>query len=136
MRFIRMLVGLLILLCLVPPLVLVAAALIGRWTGCEVDPDAPHACRLLGGDYGDYLYSLVRFGDNAGAAIARARGAAGELGAHRNCRVRGPEPAQEARASDASQLPEPRARIVRVLVRPILNQALKLAVDVGGKHDL
>jgi hypothetical protein len=70
MRFIRMLAGLLILLCLVPPLVLVAAALIGRWIGCEVDPDAPHACRLLGGDYGDILYSLVRFGDNAGAAIA------------------------------------------------------------------
>jgi hypothetical protein len=69
MRFIRMLAGLLILLCLVPPLVLVAAALIGRWTGCEVDPDAPHACRLLGGDYGDILYSLARFGDNAGAAI-------------------------------------------------------------------
>ena len=69
MRFIRMLAGLLILLCLVPPLVLVAAALIGRWTGCEVDADAPHACRLLGGDYGDILYSLVHFGDNAGAAI-------------------------------------------------------------------
>ncbi len=69
MRFFRMLAGLLILLCLIPPLVLVAAALIGRWTGCEVDPDAPHVCRLLGGDYGDILYSLVHFGDNAGAAI-------------------------------------------------------------------
>jgi hypothetical protein len=69
MRFIRMLAGLLILLCLIPPLVLVAAALIGRWTGCEVDPDAPHACRLLGGDYGDILYALAHFGDNTGAAI-------------------------------------------------------------------
>ena len=68
MRFIRMLAGLLVLLCLVPPLVLVAAALIGRWTGCDVDPDAPHVC-LLGGDYGDILYSLAHFGDNTGAAI-------------------------------------------------------------------
>ncbi len=136
MRFIRMLAGLLILLCLVPPLVLVAAALIGRWTGCEVDPDAPHACRLLGGDYGDILYSLAHFGDNAGAAIVALAAVSGKLGAHRNCRVRWPEPAQEACDSDASQLPEPRAWIVRVLVRPILDQALKLAVDVGGKHDL
>lgn len=69
MRFIRMLGGLLILLCLIPPLVLVTAALIGRWTGCEVDPDAPHACQLLGGDFGDLLYSLAHFGDNTGAAI-------------------------------------------------------------------
>jgi hypothetical protein len=69
MRFFRMLAGLLILLCLVPPLVLLAAVLIGRWTGCDVDPDAPHVCQLLGGDYGDILYALAHFGDNAGAAI-------------------------------------------------------------------
>ena len=48
---------------------LVAAALIGRWTGCDVDPDAPHACQLIGGDYGDILYALAHFGENAGAAI-------------------------------------------------------------------
>lgn len=69
MRFFRMLAILLIMLCLVPPLVLLAAVLIGRWTGCEVDPDAPHACRILGGDYGDILYALANFGANTGAAI-------------------------------------------------------------------
>lgn len=69
MRVFRRLAGLLILLCLVPPLVLLAAALIGRWTGCEADPDAPHACLMLGGDYGDVLYALAHFGENAGAAI-------------------------------------------------------------------
>ena len=69
MRFFRMLVGLVILLCLVPPSVLLAAALIGRWTGCDADPDAPHVCQMLGGDYGDILYAMAHFGENAGAAI-------------------------------------------------------------------
>ncbi len=69
MRFFRRLAGLLILLCLVPPLVLLGAALIGRWAGCDVDPDAPHVCQMLGGDYGDILYALAHFGDNAAAAI-------------------------------------------------------------------
>lgn len=69
MRFFRKLASLFILLCLVPPAVLLAAAFIGRWTGCEVDPDAPHMCQLLGGDYGDILYALANFGSNAGAAI-------------------------------------------------------------------
>jgi hypothetical protein len=69
MRIFRMLAGLLIFLSVIPPLVLVAAALIGRWTGCDVDPDAPHACQLIGGDYGDILYALAHFGENAGAAI-------------------------------------------------------------------
>ncbi len=69
MRLFRMLMGVLILLCLVPPLVLVAAALIGRWTGCEVDLDAPHVCQSIGGDYGGVLYSVARFGQNTGAAI-------------------------------------------------------------------
>ncbi len=69
MRFFRMLVGLVILLCLVPPSVLLAAALIGRWTGCDADPDAPHVCQMLGGDYGDILYAMAHFGENAAAAI-------------------------------------------------------------------
>ncbi len=62
MRFFRMLVSLLILLCLVPPLVLLAAALIARSLGCEIDPDAPAACPILGGDYGDILYAMTHFG--------------------------------------------------------------------------
>jgi hypothetical protein len=69
MRFIRMLAGLLVVLCVTPPLVLVAAILIGRWTGCEADPETPHACQLIGGDYGNILYALAHFGENAGAAI-------------------------------------------------------------------
>ncbi len=69
MRLFRKLMGVLILLCLVPPLVLVATALTGRWTGCEIDPDAPHACQLTGIDYGGILHSLARFGQNTGAAV-------------------------------------------------------------------
>ena len=111
-------------------------ALIGRWTGCEVDPDAPHACRLLGGDYGDILYSLVHFGDNAGAAIVALAALLVSWALIEIVEAIGRSPQQEACDSDAGQLPEPRAWIVRVLIRPILDQALKLAVDVGGKHDL
>jgi hypothetical protein len=70
MRFFRILAGLLILLCLVPALVLLAAVMIGRWTGCEPDPDAPHVCQVLGGDYGDILYALAHFGDRTGAALS------------------------------------------------------------------
>lgn len=62
MRAFRMFWGLLILLCLVPPLVLLAAALIARWLGCEIDPDSPVKCTVLGGDYGDGLYALTHFG--------------------------------------------------------------------------
>jgi len=62
MRFFRMLVSLLILLCLVPPLVLLAAAFLARSMGCELDPDAPAACQILGGDYGDILYAMAHFG--------------------------------------------------------------------------
>jgi hypothetical protein len=69
MRIFRMLAGLLILLCLVPPLVLVATVLTGRWTGCEADPDVPHACQMIGGDYGGILHAMAHFGQNAGAAI-------------------------------------------------------------------
>ncbi len=69
MRFFRKFASFLILLCLVPPAVLLAAVFIGRWTGCEADPDAPHVCQVLGGDYGDILYALANFGANTGAAI-------------------------------------------------------------------
>ncbi len=62
MRFFRMLAGLLILLCLVPPLVLLAAAFLARSIGCEIDPDAPVSCKILGGDYGDILYAMAHFG--------------------------------------------------------------------------
>ncbi len=69
MRLFRMLMGVLILLCLLPPLVLVAAVLAGRWTGCEADPDAPRTCQTIGGDFGGILHSLAHFGESAGAAI-------------------------------------------------------------------
>jgi hypothetical protein len=69
MRFIRMLAGLLVVLCVTPPLALVAAILIGRWTGCEADPETAHACHLIGGDYGGILYAVAHFGENAGAAL-------------------------------------------------------------------
>jgi hypothetical protein len=69
MRLFRKLMGVLIPLCLVPPLVLVAAALIGRWTGCRADPDAVHACQMIGGDYGGILFSMMRFGQNTGASL-------------------------------------------------------------------
>jgi hypothetical protein len=62
MRVFRAASVFLILLCLVPPLVLLIASMIARWSGCELDPDAPVACHILGGDYGDILYSMTHFG--------------------------------------------------------------------------
>jgi len=62
MRFFRMFVGLLVLLCLAPPLVLLVASFLARWAGCELDPDVPLACRILGGDYGDILQAMAHFG--------------------------------------------------------------------------
>ncbi len=70
MRFFRILAGLLSLLCLIPPLVLLVAVMLGRWAGCEPDPDAPHVCQVLGGDYGDILYALAHFGDHTDAALS------------------------------------------------------------------
>ncbi len=62
MRLFRMLAGFLILLCLAPPLVLLAASLIARWAGCQLDPDVEVACQMLGGNYGDILYDMTHFG--------------------------------------------------------------------------
>jgi hypothetical protein len=62
MRVFRTLIILLLLLCLVPPLSLLAAGLIARWAGCELDPNVPVTCTVLGGDYGGYLFGLVDFG--------------------------------------------------------------------------
>jgi hypothetical protein len=62
MRLIRMAILFLILLCLVPPLVLLMATLLARWTGCDLDPDVQVPCNVLGGDYGDILYSMNHFG--------------------------------------------------------------------------
>jgi hypothetical protein len=62
MRAFRMLTGLLILACLAPPLVLLAATLIARGAGCDIDPDVPVRCEILGGDYGDILYAMGHFG--------------------------------------------------------------------------
>ncbi|MGA7328842.1 MAG: hypothetical protein WBX25_31235 [Rhodomicrobium sp.] len=62
MRTVRLLVVLLILLCLVPPLTLVMAGVVARQAGCQLDPDAPVPCQILGGDYGDPIYTLTRFG--------------------------------------------------------------------------
>ncbi|MGO9543497.1 MAG: hypothetical protein ACLPPF_01690 [Rhodomicrobium sp.] len=65
MRIFRTLAGLLILLCLLPPLVLLAASLIARWAGCQLDPDVEVACQVLGGNYGDILYAMTHFGWHA-----------------------------------------------------------------------
>ena len=64
MRTFRFLILLLMLLCLVPPLSLLAAALIARWAGCELDlpPVTPIPCTILRGDYGDILFALADFG--------------------------------------------------------------------------
>jgi hypothetical protein len=65
MRLFRMIFLLLVLLCLVPPLVLLTASLVARWTGCDIDPDAQITCKVLGGDYGNVLYWMTHFGWNA-----------------------------------------------------------------------
>jgi hypothetical protein len=64
MRAFRILIILCMLLCLVPPLSLLAAGLIARWAGCELDlpPNTPLPCAILGGDYGNVLFALAEFG--------------------------------------------------------------------------
>lgn len=62
MRFLRTLIILSLLLCLVPPLSLLAAGLIARWAGCGLDPNMPVTCTILGSDYGGLLFTLVDFG--------------------------------------------------------------------------
>jgi hypothetical protein len=64
MRAFRTLIILGMLLCLVPPLSLLAAGLIARWAGCELDlpPNTPLPCSILGGDYGNVLFALAEFG--------------------------------------------------------------------------
>ena len=64
MRAFRTLIILLMLLCLVPPLSLLAAGLIARWAGCGLDlpPNTPLPCTILGGDYGNVLFALADFG--------------------------------------------------------------------------
>ena len=64
MRTFRFLILLLMLLCLVPPLSLLTAALAARWVGCDLDlpPVTPVPCTILGGDYGNILFALADFG--------------------------------------------------------------------------
>jgi hypothetical protein len=62
MRFFRTAVLFLILLCLVPPLVLLIVSLLARWAGCDLDPDVQVTCNALGGDYGDIFYAMAHFG--------------------------------------------------------------------------
>jgi hypothetical protein len=62
MRFFRRAVLLLISLCLLPPLALLMASLLARWAGCDLDRDVQVTCNVLGGDYGDILYSIAHFG--------------------------------------------------------------------------
>jgi len=64
MRAFRTLIIVCMLLCLVPPLSLLAAGLIARWAGCELDlpPNTPLPCMILGGDYGNVLFALAEFG--------------------------------------------------------------------------
>ena len=64
MRAFRTLIIVCVLLCLVPPRSLLAAGLIARWAGCELDlpPNTPLPCTILGGDYGNVLFALAHFG--------------------------------------------------------------------------
>ena len=62
MRAFRLLIILLLLLCLVPPLSLLMAGLIARWASCQLDPNTPVPCAILGGDYGGVLFAIADFG--------------------------------------------------------------------------
>ncbi len=64
MRTFRTFIVLILFLCLVPALSLLAAGLIARWAGCELDlpPNTPLPCTILGGDYGTMLFALADFG--------------------------------------------------------------------------
>jgi hypothetical protein len=62
MRAFRILIVFLLLLCLLPPLSLLAATLIARWARCELDQNAPVQCTMFGGDYGGLLYAVEDFG--------------------------------------------------------------------------
>jgi hypothetical protein len=62
MRALRTLIMVLLLLCLVPPASLLAVTLIARWAKCELDPNAPVTCTVLGSDIGDFLYKVADFG--------------------------------------------------------------------------
>jgi len=62
MRAFRTLIMLLLFLCLVPPLSLLAATLIARSAKCELDPNTPVPCTILGGDVGDLLFKVEDFG--------------------------------------------------------------------------
>jgi len=62
MRAFRTLMIVLMLLCLAPPLSLLAATLVARWAKCELDPSTPLPCTILGGDLGDVLFKVADFG--------------------------------------------------------------------------
>ena len=62
MRVFRTLIILLMLLCLVPPLSLLAVTLIARWASCGIDQNTPVPCTILGSDYGGVLYAIADFG--------------------------------------------------------------------------
>ncbi len=64
MRTFRTFIVFFLLLCLVPVLSLLAAGLIARWVGCELDlpPNVPLPCTILGSDYGNVLFALADFG--------------------------------------------------------------------------
>jgi hypothetical protein len=65
MRALRTFIVFLMLLCLVPAASLLIAGLVARWADCQLDPDVPVSCIILGGDHGDYLFALTHFGWNA-----------------------------------------------------------------------
>ncbi len=64
MRTFRTFIVLTLLLCLVPVLSLLAAGLIARWAGCDLDlpPNVALPCTILGSDYGTALFALADFG--------------------------------------------------------------------------
>lgn len=69
MRGLRTFIAFLIFLCLVPPFSLFAAGLIARNAACQLDPDTPLQCLILGSDYGDVLFAIANFGWYAVATL-------------------------------------------------------------------
>lgn len=62
MRAARTAIVLLMILCLIPGISLLSAALMARWAGCQLDPDTPLPCPIMGSDFGGPLFALADFG--------------------------------------------------------------------------
>jgi hypothetical protein len=62
MRAFRTLIIVFLLLCLVPPAVLIAVTLVAGWAKCGLDQGGPVPCTIFGSDAGDFLFKVSDFG--------------------------------------------------------------------------